>query len=70
VDRGPARAHEGAAHARHQTHTIRLGARRDGTIVGLADRIWLDLGAYNVWGVVLPLQHRGSSDRALSNTAT
>src|SRR5919204_6764325 len=44
----------GAAHARHQTHTIRVGARRDGTIVGLADRIWLDLGAYNVWGVVLP----------------
>src|SRR5919198_5295769 len=43
-----------AAHARHQTHTIRIGARRDGTIVGLADRIWLDLGAYNVWGVVLP----------------
>jgi carbon-monoxide dehydrogenase large subunit len=43
-----------AAHARHQTHTIRLGARRDGTIVGLADRIWLDLGAYNVWGIVLP----------------
>ncbi|HEX5815227.1 MAG TPA: molybdopterin cofactor-binding domain-containing protein, partial [Methylomirabilota bacterium] len=42
-----------AAHARHQTHTIRLGARRDGTIVGLADRIWLDLGAYNVWGIVL-----------------
>src|SRR5258705_8576273 len=44
----------GAAHARHQTHTIRLGARRDGAIVGLADRIWLDLGAYNVWGIVLP----------------
>jgi carbon-monoxide dehydrogenase large subunit len=44
----------GAAHARHQTHTIRLGARRDGTIVALADRIWLDLGAYNVWGIVLP----------------
>jgi aerobic carbon-monoxide dehydrogenase large subunit len=44
----------GAAHARHQTHTLRLGARRDGTIVGLADRIWLDLGAYNVWGIVLP----------------
>jgi carbon-monoxide dehydrogenase large subunit len=43
-----------SAHARHQTHTIRLGARRDGTIVGLADRIWLDLGAYNVWGIVLP----------------
>src|SRR5438132_376443 len=44
----------GRAHAGHQPHTIRLGARRDGTIVGLADRIWLDLGAYNVWGVVLP----------------
>ncbi len=43
-----------AAHARHQTHTIRIGARRDGTIVGLADRIFLDLGAYNVWGIVLP----------------
>ena len=43
-----------AAHARHQTHTIRLGARRDGTIIGLADRISLDLGAYNVWGIVLP----------------
>jgi len=43
-----------AAHARHQTHTIRLGARRDGTIVGLADLISLDLGAYNVWGIVLP----------------
>src|SRR3989442_12192120 len=44
----------GAAHARHQTHTITIGAKRDGTIVGLADRIWLDLGAYNVWGIVLP----------------
>ncbi len=44
----------GAAHARHQTHTISLAAKRDGTIVGLRDRIWLDLGAYNVWGIVLP----------------
>jgi aerobic carbon-monoxide dehydrogenase large subunit len=44
----------GSAHARHQTHAMRIGARRDGTIVGLADRIWLDLGAYNVWGIVLP----------------
>src|SRR5438093_840153 len=44
----------GAAHARHQTHTIGLVATRDGTIVGLRDRIWLDLGAYNVWGIVLP----------------
>src|SRR5438552_16491642 len=43
-----------AAHARHQVHEIALAARRDGTIVGLRDRIWLDLGAYNVWGIVLP----------------
>ena len=44
----------GAAHARHQTHAISLAAKRDGTILGLRDRIWLDLGAYNVWGIVLP----------------
>ncbi|HMH52793.1 MAG TPA: xanthine dehydrogenase family protein molybdopterin-binding subunit [Candidatus Acidoferrum sp.] len=43
-----------AAHARHQVHRIRLAARRDGTILGLRDEIRLDLGAYNVWGVVLP----------------
>src|SRR5881398_468542 len=44
----------GAAHARHQVHAISLAARRDGTILALRDRIWLDLGAYNVWGIVLP----------------
>jgi aerobic carbon-monoxide dehydrogenase large subunit len=44
----------GAAHARHQVHTISLAAARDGTILGVRDRIWLDLGAYNAWGVVLP----------------
>ncbi|MGH6689119.1 MAG: molybdopterin cofactor-binding domain-containing protein, partial [Gammaproteobacteria bacterium] len=43
-----------AAHARHQVHEISLAARRDGTILGLRDRIRLDLGAYNVWGIVLP----------------
>jgi aerobic carbon-monoxide dehydrogenase large subunit len=43
-----------AAHARHQVHRIQLAARRDGTILGLRDEIRLDLGAYNVWGVVLP----------------
>src|SRR5213593_2526217 len=43
-----------AAHARHQTHAISLAATRDGTILGLRDRISIDLGAYNVWGVVLP----------------
>ena len=44
----------GATHARHQIHAISLAARRDGTILGLRDRIWLDLGAYNTWGIVLP----------------
>jgi carbon-monoxide dehydrogenase large subunit len=43
-----------AAHARHQVHRIRLAARRDGTILGVRDEIRLDLGAYNVWGIVLP----------------
>src|SRR5205809_195501 len=43
-----------AAHARHQTHAISLAASRDGTLLGLRDRISIDLGAYNVWGVVLP----------------
>ncbi len=44
----------GAAHARHQIHRISLAATRDGVILGVRDRIWLDLGAYNVWGIVLP----------------
>jgi len=44
----------GSAHARHQIHAISLAATRDGAILAVRDRIWLDLGAYNVWGVVLP----------------
>jgi carbon-monoxide dehydrogenase large subunit len=44
----------GASHARHQIHAISLAAWRDGTILALRDHIRLDLGAYNVWGVVLP----------------
>jgi len=43
-----------AGHARHQVHDIEIAARRDGTMLGVRDRIWLDLGAYNSWGVVLP----------------
>jgi len=43
-----------AAHARHQVHDIEIGARRDGTMLAVRDRIWLDLGAYNAWGIVLP----------------
>src|SRR2546428_3510170 len=44
----------GAAHARHQIHGLSLGATRVGAVVAVRERIWLDLGAYNVWGVVLP----------------
>src|SRR5881397_877935 len=44
----------GAAHARDQVHTISLAAGRDGAILAVRDRILIDLGAYNVWGVVLP----------------
>jgi carbon-monoxide dehydrogenase large subunit len=43
-----------AGHARHQVHEIAIGARRDGVMLAVRDRIWLDLGAYNSWGIVLP----------------
>jgi len=43
-----------SAHARHQVHDIELATRRDGTMLAVRDRIWLDLGAYNSWGIVLP----------------
>jgi aerobic carbon-monoxide dehydrogenase large subunit len=43
-----------AAHARDQVHFVELGARADGTILGIRDRILLDVGAYNPWGCVLP----------------
>jgi carbon-monoxide dehydrogenase large subunit len=42
------------AHARDQVHDIALAARRDGTILAMHDRFWVDLGAYNPWGLVLP----------------
>ena len=43
-----------SAHARHQVHDIEIAARRDGAMLAVRDRIWLDLGAYNSWGIVLP----------------
>ncbi|MGH7322904.1 MAG: xanthine dehydrogenase family protein molybdopterin-binding subunit [Candidatus Rokuibacteriota bacterium] len=43
-----------AAHARDQLHEIEVAATRAGEILAVRDRIWLDLGAYNVWGIVLP----------------
>ena len=44
----------GSAHARAQVHDIEIAARRDGTMLAVRDRILVDLGAYNVWGIVLP----------------
>jgi aerobic carbon-monoxide dehydrogenase large subunit len=44
----------GSAHARDQIHDIALAAARDGTILAVRDHIWLDFGAYNSWGIVLP----------------
>ena len=44
----------GSAHARGQVHDIEIAATRDGTMLAVRDRIWVDLGAYNVWGIVLP----------------
>ena len=55
VDRGPPRAHDGlGARARTRCTTSRSRARRDGTMLAVRDRIWVDLGAYNSWGIVLP----------------
>ncbi|HVQ76789.1 MAG TPA: xanthine dehydrogenase family protein molybdopterin-binding subunit [Candidatus Binatia bacterium] len=43
-----------SAHARHQVHDIEIAARRDGSMLAVRDHIWVDLGAYNTWGIVLP----------------
>jgi CO/xanthine dehydrogenase Mo-binding subunit len=37
---------QAANHSREQHHEITLGLRRDGTIVGIHDRLWNDMGAY------------------------
>jgi carbon-monoxide dehydrogenase large subunit len=44
---------QAAAHARDQVHDLELAIRRDGTILGLRDRVLLDQGAYNPWGIEL-----------------
>jgi carbon-monoxide dehydrogenase large subunit len=41
-------------HGRAQTQELELGARRDGTLVGLRARIVQDAGAYPQIGVILP----------------
>ena len=37
---------QAANHSREQHHEIAIGVRRDGTIVGIDDRFWNDMGAY------------------------
>jgi aerobic carbon-monoxide dehydrogenase large subunit len=37
---------QAANHSREQHHDITLGVRRDGTILGIHDRFWNDMGAY------------------------
>ena len=44
-----------ANHSREQLHEVEIGYRRDGTILGLRDRFFADLGAYiRTHGVVVP----------------
>ncbi|GIU91626.1 MAG: carbon-monoxide dehydrogenase large subunit [Acidimicrobiia bacterium] len=41
-------------HGRGQTHSFRIGARRDGTITGLDVEVLQDAGAYPLFGAYLP----------------
>ena len=43
-----------AAHARDQTHRISVAATADGRILGVRDAALLNLGAFNVLGLVIP----------------
>jgi aerobic carbon-monoxide dehydrogenase large subunit len=42
-------------HGRDQTHDLEIGARRDGTIVGLRTRALANVGAYPVRGAWIPM---------------
>jgi carbon-monoxide dehydrogenase large subunit len=50
----------GSAHARAQVHDIEIAARRDGTMLAVRDRIWVDLGAYKLVGHRAAVQHGGA----------
>ncbi|MYW97572.1 xanthine dehydrogenase family protein [Amycolatopsis rubida] len=43
-----------SSHAREQIHRIELAAGPDGRLLGLRDRITVNLGAYNMAGLVVP----------------
>ena len=45
---------QSATHSREQCHDVELGATREGEILALRDRLLLDQGAYNPWGIVQP----------------
>ena len=45
-------------HGRGQVHDVEVGARRDGTIVGLAVRAVADVGAYPIRGSFIPMVTR------------
>ena len=45
-------------HGRGQVHDVEVGARRDGTIVGLAVRAVADVGAYPIRGAFIPMVTR------------
>ena len=55
VDGGPARAHDGRRPcARTRCTTSRSAPGATAPCWRVRDRIWVDLGAYNSWGIVLP----------------
>jgi carbon-monoxide dehydrogenase large subunit len=45
---------QSATHSREQLHEAEVAAAADGTILGFRDRLLLDQGAYNPWGIVQP----------------
>jgi len=45
---------QSATHSREQLHEAEIAAAADGTILGFRDRLLLDQGAYNPWGIVQP----------------
>ena len=45
---------QSASHSREQLHDVELAATRDGDLLALRDRLFLDQGAYNPWGIVQP----------------
>ncbi|HEV2281244.1 MAG TPA: xanthine dehydrogenase family protein molybdopterin-binding subunit [bacterium] len=45
---------QSATHSREQLHEAEIAAAADGAILGFRDRLLLDQGAYNPWGIVQP----------------